>query len=158
MIELSRALRPDAGTLIETQVRAFQDDNKNKPAGCSLEIPPGCDSLEWNMHWIEQTHYYKIMCNGKIVGGLILFDLEDGCFEVGRIWVDPDQQNRGIGQAAMQAAFAAHPQATRWTLGTPSWALRNRYFYEKLGFNLVRESEVDPKLGWSSIKYERLTD
>ena len=39
--------------------------------------------------------------------------------------------------------------------GTPSWAVRNQHFYGKMGFVGVRETEVDPTLGWSGVEYER---
>ncbi len=51
--------------------------------------------------------------------------------------------------------FEAFPEAQKWILGTPSWAIRNQHFYEKMGFVRVRETEVDPNLGWSGIEYER---
>ena len=158
MIELARAQPGDVEALTETQIRTFLDDNKLKPAGCSLEGPPGYNSQDWNLYWIENTHYYKILLDGRIVGGLILFDLGDGHFEVGRIWVDPDLQNQGIGQAAMQAMFIQHPGIKKWTLGTPSWAIRNQHFYEKVGFVRIRETNIDPDLGWSGIEYERIID
>jgi hypothetical protein len=50
--------------------------------------------------------------------------------------------------------FEAFPEAKKWILGTPSWAIRNQHFYEKMGFVKVRETEVDPHLGWSGIEYE----
>lgn len=155
MIDLVKAQKCDVETLTEIQIRTFVDDNKNKPPGSSLEGPPGYNSLKWNSYWIIHTHYYKILYNGKVVGGLIMFDLGDQHFEIGRIWVDPDFQNLGIGQAAMAEMFKLHPDVTRWTLGTPSWAVRNQHFYEKMGFEKVRETKVDPELGWSGIEYER---
>jgi ribosomal protein S18 acetylase RimI-like enzyme len=154
MVELRQAQLKDLEALTEIQIRTFIDDNKHKPPGCSLAGPPGYNSLRWNAHWIQHTPYYKILSAGKIVGGLILFDLGDDHFEVGRIWVDPELQNQGIGQVAMQAMFELHPDVRKWTLGTPSWATRNQHFYEKLGFIKIRETEVDPDLGWSGIEYE----
>lgn len=154
MIQLKKADQRDVKALTRTQVRAFVDDNKNKPLGCSLSGPPGYNSLDWNLQWIGNTPYYKILFNGAIVGGLILFDMGDDHCEVGRIWIDPDYQNQGIGQAAMQKMFRLHPEIKLWTLGTPSWAVRNQHFYEKLGFLQVRETEIDPDLGWSGIEYE----
>jgi ribosomal protein S18 acetylase RimI-like enzyme len=158
MIELKKAKASDLETLTEIQIRTFVDDNKHKPPGCSMEGPPGYNSLKWNAHWIWHTDYYKIIFNGKIVGGLILFDLGDQHFEVGRIWVDPALQNRGIGHGAMEKMFKLYPKVKKWTLGTPSWAIRNQHFYEKLGFVKIRETEVDPDLGWSGIEYELYFD
>lgn len=154
MVELMKAHKRDVEALTEIQIRTFVDDNKLKPPGCSLEGPPGYNSVKWNSHWIQHTPYYKILSNGQIVGGLILFDRGDEHFEVGRIWVDPDYQNQGIGQAAMREMFSLHPDVKKWSLGTPSWAIRNQNFYEKMGFARVRETEVDPNLGWSGVEYE----
>jgi len=50
--------------------------------------------------------------------------------------------------------FERFPGAERWTVGTPSWAVRNHHFYEKVGFAKVRETDVDPDLGWSGFEYE----
>jgi ribosomal protein S18 acetylase RimI-like enzyme len=79
----------------------------------------------------------------------------EGHYELGRIYVDPDFQNRGIGQQAVRQMFGAFPEAQEWTLGTPSWAIRNQHFYEKMGFVKVREAEIDLDLGRSGIEYER---
>ena len=38
-----------------------------------------------------------------------------------------------------------------------SWAVRNQHFYEKMGFVKVRETEVDPNLGWAGVEYEKRT-
>jgi len=151
MIELRKAHRDDVEVLTEIQIRTFVADNKHKPHGCSMEGPPGYNSIKWNMHWVEHTLYYKILFNGQIVGGMILFELEKQHFEVGRIWIDPEFQNQGIGQASMRDMFDMHP-------GTPTWAIRNQHFYENLGFVKIRETDVDPDLGWSGIEYERIIE
>jgi RimJ/RimL family protein N-acetyltransferase len=132
VIKLKKASKRDAEVLIEIQIRTFVDDNKRKPPDCSLEGPPGYNSVKWNSHWIQHTPY-KILSAGQIVGGLIIFDLGNHHFEVGRIWIDPDHQNQGIGQAAMRKMFELHPDVKKWMLGTPSWAIRNQHFYEKMG-------------------------
>ena len=155
MIEVERATTKDAERLTQIQTRTFEDDNKRKPLGCSMEGPPGYNSVDWNARWTSRTPYFKIVCDGQIVGGLIVFDLGEGRYELGRIYVDPDRQNQGIGQQAVAWMFQAFPGATRWTVGTPNWAKRNQCFYEKVGFVRVRETEVDPALGWSGIEYEK---
>ena len=154
MIDIKEATLEDAAWLTEIQTRTFQDDNKLKPPGCIMGGPPGYDSVDWNAGWIEKTPYYKILFDDQIVGGIIVFELAEKHYELGRIWVDPDFQNRGIGQQAVRQMLEAFPEAKKWILGTPSWAIRNQHFYEKMGFVRVRETEVDPNLGWSGIEYE----
>jgi ribosomal protein S18 acetylase RimI-like enzyme len=155
VIEIKRATLQDAAQLTEIQTRTFQDDNKRKPLGCSLEGPPGHDSVDWNAGWIIKTPYFKILLDGQLVGGIIVFDMGRGHYELGRIYVDPDFQDRGIGQQAVEQMFDAFLDAVRWTVGTPSWAIRNQHFYEKVGFVKVGETDVDPALGWSGFEYER---
>lgn len=153
-VQLIKAQEADSEILTEIQIRTFSDDNKRKPLGCSLEGPPGFDSIEWNRSWINRTPYYKILFERKIVGGIIIFEIGENRYEVGRIWVDPDFQNLGIGQESMAQMFDLHPDVKRWILGTPDWALRNQYFYEKIGFKRIGKTEVDPVLGWGGIEYE----
>jgi len=155
MIAIKRATAADAVELTAIQARTFQDDNVRKPPGCSMEGPPGYDSIEWNAARIAETPYFKILQDGRIVGGIIVFDMGHGHCELGRIYVDPTFQDHGIGQAAMRQVFDAFPDAHRWTLGTPKWAVRNQHFYEKLDFVKVRETEVDPHLGWPGVEYEK---
>jgi len=70
------------------------------------------------------------------------------------VGISPSKQNQGIGGAAMWAMFSTHIDVMKWTLGTPSWAARNQHFYEKMGFTKIRETEIDPDLGWSGIEYQ----
>ena len=156
MITIEKTTLDDVITVTEIQTRTFQDDNKLKPPGCSMEGPPGYDSADWNAGWIEKTPYYKILLDHQIVGGIIIFDVGQGHYELGRIYVDPDVQNQGIGQQTVRQMFDAFPSAVKWSLGTPSWAIRNQHFYEKMGFLRIRETEVDPHLGWSGVEYELL--
>lgn len=155
MIKIEKATIKDAEELTEIQTRTFEDDNKLKPAGCSMDGPPGYDSVDWNAEWIEKTPCYKILVDDQVAGGIIIFELGERHFELGRIWIDPDLQNRGIGQQAVALMFGAFPEAKKWIVGTPSFAVRNQHFYEKMGFVRIGETEVDPDLGWSGIEYER---
>ena len=134
MVEIEKASLQDVERLTEIQTRTFKDDNKLKPPGCIMGGTSGYYSVDWNNGGIAKTPYYKILLDGQIVGGIIVFDMGQGCYEVGRIYVDPDLQNRRIGQQAIKLMFRAFPAARKWILGTPSWAIRNQHFYEKMGF------------------------
>jgi GNAT superfamily N-acetyltransferase len=83
--------------------------------------------------------YYTIVLGEEIVGGLIVFRKAPREYELGRIFVDPDFQNRGIGAQAFEFLWQEFPLARRWTLGTPAWNRRTRHFYRKVGFDEVGE-------------------
>jgi hypothetical protein len=55
VIEIKEATSKDTAKLTEIQTRTFEGDNKLKPPGCSMEGPPGYDSVSWNAEWIAKT-------------------------------------------------------------------------------------------------------
>jgi GNAT superfamily N-acetyltransferase len=138
MITFEKAILLDAEKLTEVQTRCFDDDSK-RFLGTECGGPPGYDSVDWQRQMIQHGIYYKILYNGQIIGGIIAYPTHDGQYEIGRIYLDPDFQNQGIGKQAMAFTEGLYPEAKRWTLDTPSWAVRNHHFYENLGYIKVRE-------------------
>jgi ribosomal protein S18 acetylase RimI-like enzyme len=136
-----KATPADAAALTAVQKRTFDDDARRfsgQPSGG----PPGYDSERWQLTMmIRATAYYKIVDGDQIIGGIIVFDMGGGHFVLGRIWIDPAYQDRGIGKQAIQFIEQAHPQAKKWTLDTPAWAVRNHHFYEKAGYVKTREAD-----------------
>ncbi len=141
MISFKRAVVTDAAGLVAVQKRTFDDDSR-RYLGTETGGPPGYDSLKWQLSMMKKALYYKILSDGQLIGGMIIFKLGGGHYELGRIFIDPNFQNQGIGTQAM--AFIEHtfPDARQWTLDTPAWALRNHHFYEKLGYKRVREANL----------------
>jgi len=91
----------------------------------------------------KESVSYKILLNGCVVGGLIVWVYEHGRNTLGTIFVDPDFQDHGIGSKAWRLVEGRHPDATSGTLGTPCWAVKNHHFYVKNGFQKIREHSVD---------------
>jgi RimJ/RimL family protein N-acetyltransferase len=78
--------------------------------------------------------YYKIVAGKQIIGGIVILRKGAREYEVGRIHIEPEFQNQGIGTEAFQFLSEAYPLAKRWTLGTPAWNKRTQHFYKKVGF------------------------
>jgi GNAT superfamily N-acetyltransferase len=93
--------------------------------------------------------YYTIEMERQILGGLIILRKGTREYEVGRIFVDPDFQNQGIGTEAFEFLWKQYPLAKRWNLGTPAWNRRTRHFYKKVGFVEIGED------GLGGILFER---
>jgi GNAT superfamily N-acetyltransferase len=149
-LTFERAVAADAQALVDVQVRAFHHDSVLYP-GVEIGGPPGYDSIEVLIEDLEKHPCHKIVCDGHIVGGIVVFDRGNGRFHLDRIYLDPDYHNRGIGTRAMQFIEATYP-ATKWTLDTPLYALRNQHFYEKLGYVKVKEIAAD---GITLVAYEK---
>jgi GNAT superfamily N-acetyltransferase len=135
-----RKARPqDALALADASKRAFHSDvhcgaPPGPPGG-----PPGYDSAQWQRRAMQLGQYYAIVVGRQIVGGIIVFRKAPPEYELGRIFVDPDFQNQGIGARAVEFLWQEFPLAKRWTLGTPSWNRRTRRFYRKVGLEEIGE-------------------
>jgi len=105
--------------------------------------PSGYDSVDWTLWAMKTGIYFKILAGDKIIGGVILFDMHNRHFNLGRIFVDPDWQNQGIGSQAVCFVERTFRYIKTWSLDTPEWATRNHHFYEKLGY--VKVGEEVPK-------------
>ncbi len=146
-------LRPfearDAEVLAAISRRAFdQDVNLGAPGPGG---PPGYDSAEWQTETAgDATAYLVVENDGEVVGGLIVFGSR-GDYWLGRMFIDPERQNRGLGSEAIRRLEEAHPDWTRWSLETPSWNRRTQEFYEKAGYSRAGES------GSGDILYEKRT-
>jgi GNAT superfamily N-acetyltransferase len=176
-VQLEVATPEDAGPLTVVAALAFFDDRKWMPGETVAEIRamddpskgPPHTSYEWTRQAIDKLNadsadtpstYYKVLLgNTVLVGGLLVIaspDLGEGEWRCEGIFVDPDYHDRGVGQEILRAMYRLHPDVVRWSLGTPEWAVRNRHFYEKMGFTLFEITDVDPETGWRSYEYENV--
>ncbi len=127
----------DAEALRDIAIRAFEEDRVKYGA-----MPPGIESLEWHTSKIRNGLYYKIASEGKIVGGINLYDLGDGHFRLGAIFIDPAYQNRGIGSKAIRFIESKHADVKKWSLDTPYQNYSTHAFYKKHGY--VKVGEIQP--------------
>lgn len=138
-VSFERAEIHDAEWLVSVAVAAFHHDSilySEIEAGG----PPGYDSLAVMQHKIAEDECYKIVEGEHIIGGIVVFAKGSGHYHLDLIFISPDYHDRGIGAQAMRFIEDTYP-TTRWTLDTPTWAIRNIHFYEKLGYVKVGEFE-----------------
>lgn len=105
---------------------------------------------------MQVCRYFKMIYDGRIIGGLIVSRRRAGHYELERIFVDPDYQNKGLATNALEQAFAMYPDAQIWTLGTPEWNVRTKHFYEKLSFVQIGWTHDYPT--WRGRYYEKQMD
>jgi GNAT superfamily N-acetyltransferase len=150
----------DIPDLTRVMTRAFDHDTF-KNLGREKGGPPGYDNGEFFRKWLfsyDESQGYKMLLDGWLVGGFIVWILPSRKNILGTIFVDPDHQKKGIGTRAWQFIEKTYPDTTSWTLGTPSYAVGNQYFYErKCGFRKVREEETDEHPG-KTFTYEKVME
>jgi GNAT superfamily N-acetyltransferase len=136
-VTFERADVADAPTLVAVQIAAFHYDSVLYP-DVELGGPPGYDSADAMRQKIQDDVCYTIMHAGEIIGWIVIVDQGAEQMHLDLIFIDPAYHSRGIGTRALAFIEQAHP-AHLWTLDTPTWALRNQHFYEKLGYVRVGE-------------------
>ena len=86
---------------------------------------------------------YTIECDGETVGGILYrlhgkrrpFDpLTEGEYYLGRVYVHPLYQNKGIAAEAIRLCEQEFPDATAYYVDFPADMDKNRRCYEKVGF------------------------
>ena len=87
----------------------------------------------------DKAETYRIVCDGNVVGGLILqIDKQKVKGELEILFVHPEAHSKGIGQAAWKAVETMHPEIRVWETMTPYFEKRNIHFYvNRLGFHIV---------------------
>lgn len=141
-IILEPARPGDAPALADISRRAFDSDaavGAPGPGG-----PPGYDSADWQRQMLTKASaYWKVLLDGRLIGGAIVFTYPRGRYYLARLYLDPDYHRQGLGLRAMEALLTAYPEARTWRLETPPWNRRTRAFYEKAGFRVVRATAED---------------
>lgn len=98
-------------------------------------------------HAIDEGAAYRIMQDGKPVGGVVIKTGYDRG-ELELLFVSPAVHSRGIGYAAWCAIEEMHPEVTVWETVTPYFEKRNIHFYvNRCGFHIVEfynEHHRDP--------------
>ena len=87
----------------------------------------------------EQAETYRIVCDGEVVGGLILqIDKQNAKGDLEILFIKPEAHSKGLGQAAWKAVETMHPEIRVWETMTPYFEKRNIHFYvNRLGFHIV---------------------
>lgn len=138
------ATEADIPALTGAMTRAFDDDSQ-KHLGKERGGPPGYDNGDFFRQWMlgyQESVGYKVVAEGKVVGGIIVWIFENGNNMVGTIFVDPAYQDRGVGSRTWRFIEATYPDTETWNLETPCWATKNHFFYEqKCGFAKVGTTE-----------------
>ena len=136
----------DIPLLTPVMKRAF-DDDAQKHLGQQQGGPPGYDDGEFFRTWLlpyDESKGFKIMLEDEVIGGMIVWILPEGHNILGTIFVDPDHQDRGVGELSWKFVEKQYPGTKSWRLGTPSWATKNHRYYTKCGFKQVESDPLIP--------------
>jgi GNAT superfamily N-acetyltransferase len=156
-LKYEKITEADITDLTRVMTQAFDDDAR-KHLGLEKGGPEGYDNGDFFRKWLfayDESEGYKILLEGQIIGGLIVWIMGDGNNTLGTIFVDPAYQDRGVGSRAWTFIELTYAEARSWRLETPGFATKNHHFYEKCGFVKIKE-EAEPKHPGRSFVYLKL--
>jgi GNAT superfamily N-acetyltransferase len=156
-LTILRAQVLDAEPILAMKLRAFADEFRRYG---SISIPPEFDSLERQIRFIDELHYFKILRGGELVGAACVVDLGEGEFVLASIYVDPSVQGQGIGTKAIFGLERQFPQARRWRLETPYLSFSNQRLYERVGYRKLGEQVPSFAVGsdFRLFEYEKILE
>ena len=108
-------------------------------------IPPLIQTLAEVKNDLLQQVFLKTERNGKIIGSVRGYKLDDTCY-IGRLIVHPDYQNQGIGTALMTEIENNFSNMSRFEIFTGHKSEKNLYLYNKLGYKIFKEEQIDDNL------------
>jgi ribosomal protein S18 acetylase RimI-like enzyme len=108
-------------------------------------------SIEPLVQTIEQlreqfaTHVVlKAIVDKTIIGSVRAYEKDGTCY-IGKLMINPNHQNKGIGKKLMDAIEGHFPKC-RYELFTGSKSEKNISLYEKLGYKKFQERMITPDL------------
>jgi len=100
-----------------------------------FSIPPLIQTFDEFLVEFRQQVYLKAEVNGELVGSVRGFAKDGTCY-VGRLIVNPEQQNQGIGTSLIKAIEQHFLGMLRFEIFTGIRSERNIYLYQKMGYRI----------------------
>jgi GNAT superfamily N-acetyltransferase len=132
-MKINRAVLQDAKAILQLQKRAYLSEAEIYN---DYGIPPLVQTLGEIKQDFSQQIFLKAMEDGAIIGSVRAYLEKETAF-IGRLIVEPEHQNQGIGTMLMQSIeqyFTITSAAKRYELFTGHKSVRNLYLYQKLGY------------------------
>ena len=140
-MEIVRATVKEAETILNIQKNAYLSEAKLND---DYSIPPLTESLEEIKEVFKSQIFLKAIIGDEIVGSVRTYVKENTCY-IGRLIVSNTLQNQGIGTRLMKQIEKEYPNVKRYELYTGKKSERNIYLYQKLGYNIFKEQELNSK-------------
>lgn len=150
-IELVKIEKCDIDEFTELAIQSFEEDKKMYG-----DYPPLIDINNHTLRFIHQGDTYKILREGKLIGGSVIFKNSKNQYTLGAIFIHPSYQNQGIGQQVMHLIEKKYPDAKSWDLDTPYLSVRNHHFYEKMGYVKTGEEIPDKESDFKLFLYKKV--
>ncbi|MCD9023465.1 GNAT family N-acetyltransferase [Cohnella silvisoli] len=148
--KIERASAVDAEEILSLQKLAYQSEAKIYN---DFSIEPLVQTLEQLRYQFEDHIILKAVVDGAINGSVRAIEREGTCF-IGKLIVNPNDQNKGIGRKLMEAIEDYFP-LSRYELFTGSKSVKNIALYEKFGYTVFSERSITPDFSLVYLEKKR---
>lgn len=109
-------------------------------------IPPLTQTLEEVEDKFEDHIFLKAVENGRIIGSVRGNVLDSESVYIGRLIVNPDHQNQGIGTKLLDKIESCFPNFKRFELITGYKSEKNISIYTKRGYRIFKKEKFSDGL------------
>lgn len=135
---IEKAAVSDAEALLALQKLAYRSE---ADIYNDFRIPPLVQTLKSMEEDFKNQLFLKALMDGRIIGSVRAYSKEGTCY-IGRLIVDPDFQNQGIGTRLMSEIEKIFNRCKRFELFTGDKSERNLYLYQKLGYRIFKKAKM----------------
>ncbi|WP_177564125.1 GNAT family N-acetyltransferase [Phascolarctobacterium sp.] len=141
-LQIATAVWEDLPQILALQYSAYQSEALLLN---NYDIPPLKQTLPELQQEYEQGLILKLTDrDGKIIGSVRAYE-KTGSVYVGKLMVLPECQRQGWGSRLLLAVEKTIP-ASRYELFTSSKSAQNLYLYQKAGYKIFDEKQIDAAL------------
>ena len=108
-------------------------------------IPPLHQTTDEIRDEFQSQTFLKVIKENKIIGSVRAYEKHGTCF-VGKLIVEPEYQNAGIGKRLMAEIENRFGHVRRFELFTGFKSKKNLYIYNKIGYREFRKEKISHKL------------
>jgi ribosomal protein S18 acetylase RimI-like enzyme len=142
---IARAVKEDLPIILDIQRKAFIEVARTFNLKSMPQIEQTLESL--NNEFINCT-ILKVSIFDKIVGSVRAYNHDDTCY-ISKLIVLPENQNKGIGKALMNAIENQfRNNVKRYELFTGARDPRNLYLYDQLGYKLFNTEKYNDVISY----------
>lgn len=134
-MEISEASRMDLEEILRLQKEAYLQE---AAIYNDYDILPLKQTLEELEKEFECCTIIKAVEGDCIIGSVRAYELNDTC-HIGRLFVKPEHQNKGIGTQLMLFIEKKFQDAARFELFTGKLSIKNIKLYERMKYHIYKE-------------------
>jgi ribosomal protein S18 acetylase RimI-like enzyme len=135
---IEQATNNDAKKILGLQKIAYQSEARRYN---DYNLPPLLQTFDEIQIDFKEQIFLKAVVSGKIIGSVRAY-MENGTCFIGRVIVDPDYQNQGIGTKLMHHIETWFSNANRFELFTGHESEEALNLYNKLGYTILKRKKL----------------